>query len=688
MVAKQRSYVQPAWLLPGGASTPPPAGRPFRAAQEVSPARGISTPEASTTEGLDVVSAGQPGQRQQQQQVVTEPLSPNKEAGGEKGQEEEQEEEPAEEQPRALYLLRFVTSREPQSGGLDPHAGLLVSLIGENGKAVFWRVDPFDVAAEPAAAAEGAGAAAVGGGAGGVVPGPAGAVRERFQEGQVDVVKVVAADVGRVAALWIAPEAGTWRLDEASVTVFPIPSTSESETTDSENNAADADAQSAAAAGPSSSSSSPVAPAPSSTKRATNVVENVGGKGAGSSRSSQAGGGSSTAAGAAAAAAGVGSSGSANGGAAKAVKLPLASAAAIAAAAAEAEVEDCVTGAEPICASRGVSYVFRGDGPILLGESDDLPALEMRPVAVLDVEAAPGQGGELFPGAQAGGVASASPLEVLQRREAGLLEYRALKKWLLGTTAWLVGAGTATAWALVGDQSALGFAVGGAGALLYVLRLQSRVDGLARGAGGASAGGTPGGEEGLFDAGPSPPVAGGLAGPLQELIISDFTSPSGTPVGNGSSSSSGGSATAGGDEVEGAQVGAERAVSHAVDEDGHPVVSAAAATGGGPSSGAGDAGGAGVEAAAGGGVGQLSEGFQLALELLGGPAARLGVMLALVLVASTVAESVRPGGSLGGVSVPPSELLAGILGFLTYKVAVIMAAFRPSFSPLHTTLKE
>lgn len=112
----------------------------------------------------------------------------------------------------------------------DPGAGVLVCLIGEDGSSVLRRVTPL---ADPAADAEEVMRIC----GGDDIP-PPGAncsaaldnaarrsvsnnnnnfVTRRFQEGSVDEVSFLGPEVGPLAAVIVAPEAGTWRCDELDV---------------------------------------------------------------------------------------------------------------------------------------------------------------------------------------------------------------------------------------------------------------------------------------------------------------------------------------------------------------------------------------------------------------------------------------------------------------------------------------
>lgn len=91
----------------------------------------------------------------------------------------------------ATYTVRLVTSSGRGARLTHPDAGILFGLVGRNGDAFMHRVDPCDD--------------------------HEGVSHRRFQEGMVDEVTLLAPDIGPVAEFWVAPEAGTWELEEATV---------------------------------------------------------------------------------------------------------------------------------------------------------------------------------------------------------------------------------------------------------------------------------------------------------------------------------------------------------------------------------------------------------------------------------------------------------------------------------------
>ncbi|KAK9844120.1 hypothetical protein WJX81_005003 [Elliptochloris bilobata] len=128
--------------------------------------------------------------------------------------------------PSTVYTLRFSTGFARGSGLAQPHSGVQVCLVGEDGSAVLRRLEPvFDpvamereVAAICAQADAGAGvdrksmlrastrSRVTGSGA-----------KPRFQQGGVDEVSFLAAELGPLASLLLAPEEGVWGVDEVTL---------------------------------------------------------------------------------------------------------------------------------------------------------------------------------------------------------------------------------------------------------------------------------------------------------------------------------------------------------------------------------------------------------------------------------------------------------------------------------------
>jgi hypothetical protein len=159
-----------------------------------------------------------------------------------------------------VYTLRLTTASARNAGASDPNSAVQVLLVGRDGRALLRRVephyDPSDAERQArhicdalagrgslSGGGEGVGADCsmfLGGGGQGEEgarvgeaaaagtaaaassspprPPPPGPVRARFQPGAVDEVSFLAPDLGHpLAALIVAPEQGTWRLDEATV---------------------------------------------------------------------------------------------------------------------------------------------------------------------------------------------------------------------------------------------------------------------------------------------------------------------------------------------------------------------------------------------------------------------------------------------------------------------------------------
>lgn len=91
----------------------------------------------------------------------------------------------------ATYTVRLRTSNGRGSRLDDPDAGILFGLVGRDGDAFMHRIGPCDD--------------------------HEGTSYPRFQEGMVDEVTIRAPDIGTVVEMWVAPESGTWELEEATV---------------------------------------------------------------------------------------------------------------------------------------------------------------------------------------------------------------------------------------------------------------------------------------------------------------------------------------------------------------------------------------------------------------------------------------------------------------------------------------
>lgn len=86
----------------------------------------------------------------------------------------------------AIYTIQLTTSKDEKSGLSIWNAGIIISLIGEQGEAIVQRLLPVKDMEGNSQGSSGL----------------------RFQRGSVDVITIRGPDLGRLAALWIAPEAG------------------------------------------------------------------------------------------------------------------------------------------------------------------------------------------------------------------------------------------------------------------------------------------------------------------------------------------------------------------------------------------------------------------------------------------------------------------------------------------------
>lgn len=91
------------------------------------------------------------------------------------------------------YTLRVFTGSGRGSGLSEPSSGVQVVLIGDNGQASLQYIPRVDVDSTVAF------------------------VGSRFDSGNVDDVRLLAPDIGNIASIWIAPESGTWLLEEVAV---------------------------------------------------------------------------------------------------------------------------------------------------------------------------------------------------------------------------------------------------------------------------------------------------------------------------------------------------------------------------------------------------------------------------------------------------------------------------------------
>lgn len=130
--------------------------------------------------------------------------------------------------PQTVYTVRFTTSFDRGSALSEPLSGVNVCFIAKDGRALLHRVspinDPYENAERMESICKLAGAE-VGADCSLVAPGeppqwPGGkapTIKPRFQEGSVDEVSFLAPELGNLAAVLVAPEGGTWALDEVSV---------------------------------------------------------------------------------------------------------------------------------------------------------------------------------------------------------------------------------------------------------------------------------------------------------------------------------------------------------------------------------------------------------------------------------------------------------------------------------------
>jgi len=130
--------------------------------------------------------------------------------------------------PHTVYTLRFTTSFDRGSALDEPLCGINVCLISKDGRGILHRVSPINDPYENAAKMEaickiatsevGADCSLVTSGAAPQWPGgKSPTIKPRFQEGSVDEVSFLAPELGNLAAIMVAPEGGSWTLDEVSV---------------------------------------------------------------------------------------------------------------------------------------------------------------------------------------------------------------------------------------------------------------------------------------------------------------------------------------------------------------------------------------------------------------------------------------------------------------------------------------
>ncbi|KAH9327775.1 hypothetical protein KI387_007953, partial [Taxus chinensis] len=108
---------------------------------------------------------------------------------------------------QSLYRVELTTSNSFYSDLSDINAGILVCIIGENGNSIIQRIP----AISPAQVLSSDMSKIV----------QQNSERLCFQRGSVDFFTFWGPDIGRLAALWIGPELGSWRLNKVSVLVIP-----------------------------------------------------------------------------------------------------------------------------------------------------------------------------------------------------------------------------------------------------------------------------------------------------------------------------------------------------------------------------------------------------------------------------------------------------------------------------------
>ncbi|MCO5582550.1 hypothetical protein L7F22_036447 [Adiantum nelumboides] len=110
---------------------------------------------------------------------------------------------------KSLFQVILTTSRDCGSSISDLNAGILLAFIGEDGRGFLYRLsnlvspDMYETTEQHMELCESKYA------------------HYRFQRGARDVVTIVGPDVGKLEAVWVAPEQGTWRVQSMTVRVFP-----------------------------------------------------------------------------------------------------------------------------------------------------------------------------------------------------------------------------------------------------------------------------------------------------------------------------------------------------------------------------------------------------------------------------------------------------------------------------------
>ncbi|KAK9828601.1 hypothetical protein WJX72_000987 [[Myrmecia] bisecta] len=120
-----------------------------------------------------------------------------------------------------VYTLRLCTGFGRGAGLTDPLAGVLVCLIGQDGSSCLHRIPPLNDPETTAAELEeickvadkedGANCTAV------RRPSKPVAIKQRFQSGSIDEISFLGPELGPLNSIMVAPEGGSWQLDEISV---------------------------------------------------------------------------------------------------------------------------------------------------------------------------------------------------------------------------------------------------------------------------------------------------------------------------------------------------------------------------------------------------------------------------------------------------------------------------------------
>ncbi|XP_057824556.2 uncharacterized protein LOC131036642 [Cryptomeria japonica] len=109
---------------------------------------------------------------------------------------------------QTLYRVELITSNDSSSDLSDTNAGILVCIIGENGNSIIQRFPAILPTSQ-------------------VFSSDMSEIvqqncnRLHFQRGSVDGLTFWGPDIGKLVAIWIGPESGSWRLSRVSVLVIP-----------------------------------------------------------------------------------------------------------------------------------------------------------------------------------------------------------------------------------------------------------------------------------------------------------------------------------------------------------------------------------------------------------------------------------------------------------------------------------